>query len=204
MAPIMRAFASEWPEATVSHLLDEALTYDRAQSHELTEEVIRRFLRLAEYAYDRKPDGILATCSAFGPAIERVANALPIPVCKPNQPMFEAALTCGRRIAMIATFAPSVVTMEEEFREAAERLNPHATLTSYIVPDAMKALRAGDEATHNRLVAERAATLEGFDAIMLAHFSTSSALAAAQAKVSCPVFTAPESAVVQLRKRLTA
>ncbi len=202
MAPIMRAFASQWPEAQVSHLLDEGLTHDRARSTELTEDVIRRFVRLAEYAYDRKPDAILATCSAFGPAIERVADTLPIPVCKPNEPMFDAALGCGNRIAMIATFAPSVVTMEAEFHDAARRSNPLATLTSVVVPDAMKALRAGDEQTHHRLIAERAAMLEGYDAIMLAHFSTSSAVAAVQANVACPVFTAPESAVLQLRRRL--
>jgi hypothetical protein len=204
MTPIVRAFASQWPEAAIYHLLDEGLTHDRAESDSLTEALIERFLRLVQYAYDRKPDAILATCSAFGPAIERVAQVLPIPVCKPNEPMFQDAIASASHIAMIATFAPSVVTMEQEFRDQARHMNSCATLSSFVVPDAMKALRAGDEETHNGLIAERAARLEGYDAIVLAHFSTASALAAVKATVECPVFTAPDSAVLQLRRRLDA
>ena len=92
--------------------------------------------------------------------------------------------------------------MEQEFREEAERLNPAASIASFLVPGAIEAMRAGDAATHNRLVAEAAAGLEGFDAIALAHFSTSRARSAVQAVTDIPVLTSPDAAVEKLRHLL--
>ncbi len=62
---------------------------------------------------------MLFTCSAFGPAIAQAASLIDIPVLKPNEAMFEAALQRGDNIAMIATFKPALSTMEAEFAEEA-------------------------------------------------------------------------------------
>jgi Asp/Glu/hydantoin racemase len=155
---------------------------------------------LARYGHRTGAQAILATCSAFGPAIERADRALPIPVAKPNEAMFRAALTRGDRIGMLATFAPSAASMSAEFAELAAGTD--ATLDVIVVDGAIDALRRGDTATHNRLVSQRAAELDDHDAIMLAHFSTSVAAADTRANVDVPVFTAPESAVATLRDRL--
>jgi len=73
----------------------------------------------------------------IGEAIEAAAARAPIPVLKPNEAMFEAALTAGRRIGMLATFAPSVASMEQEFRAMAETHRSPATIETYCVPGAM-------------------------------------------------------------------
>src|SRR5690606_8628266 len=107
-------------------------------------------------------DAILVTCSAFGPAIEQMGRELPIPVLKPNEAMFRAAVSQGRKIAMVATFRPAVVTMEAEFKEYVSETGSDATLTTIVVEPAMAALRAGDAETHNRLIVEHAPELEEF------------------------------------------
>lgn len=71
------------------------------------------------------------------------------------------------------------------------------------VPEAMTALRAGDVATHNGLLARAARGLVGCDAIMLAQFSASRAEAEVQSSVSTPVLTSPATAVEKLRRLLT-
>ena len=76
---------------------------------------------------------------------------------------------------MLATFAPSVLTMTEEFDEFVRATGSKATLKTIVVDGAMDALRKGDAKTHNELVAARAPELGDCDAIMLAHFSTSRA-----------------------------
>ena len=75
---------------------------------------------------------------------------------KPNEAMFEAALAAGKRLGMLATFEPSVAGMEAEFRDIAAAAGSAATLDSFCVAGAMKALQAGDGATHDRLIAEAA------------------------------------------------
>ena len=89
--------------------------------------------------------------------------------------MFREAIAAGSRIGMLATFAPAVPTMEDEFRQFAAETGSDATLETIVVPDAIDLLRKGDAESHNRLVAEAAPRFADHDAIMLAHFSTSRA-----------------------------
>jgi aspartate/glutamate racemase len=201
--PIKEALETAWPEADPVNILEDSLSRDLAAAGELTAELTERFVDLARYARKIGANGILYTCSAFGPAIEKAASFLDVPVLKPNEAMFEAAIRCGGRTAMIATFAPAQASMEAEFREEAERLSPNATITTYLVEPAMAALRAGDAETHNRLVAEKARELSDYDALVLAHFSTSRAATAVRSVTSIPVLTSPDAAVAKL-KRLVA
>jgi Asp/Glu/hydantoin racemase len=103
---------------------------------------------------------------------------------------------------MLATFAPAVPTMEEEFRQFAAEAGATATLKTIVVPDAMDLLRQGDVASHNRLVAEMASRFADHDAIMLAHFSTSRAAERVRSEVDVPVFAAPEAAVMRMKSLL--
>ena len=201
--PIQKSFASRWPEAEVVNLLDDSLSVDRAKDHDLTPRMFERFMELGGYAQRIGADGILVTCSAFGPAIERMTRELPMPVLKPNEAMFKAAMTRGQRIGMLATFAPSVLTMTEEFDEFVRATRSKGTLKTIVVDGAMDALRKGDAKTHNELVAARAPELGDCDAIMLAHFSTSRAAELVGATVSVPVLTAPDAAVDRMRSMVT-
>ena len=199
MQPVQTAFAALWTEAEVVNLLDDGLTIDRAREDAISEGLIERFVDFGRYARRIGADGILITCSAFGPAIDRLVDAVPIPVLKPNEAMFRAALARGERIGMLATFAPSVGTMTDEFDAFVAAGGGAATLTTIVVDDAIDLLRGGDADSHNRLVAARAPELAGYDAIMLAHFSTSRAAAAVRAVVDAPVLAAPEAAVTMMR-----
>lgn len=203
MAPVHRAFEQRWPEALLVNLLDDSLTTDRAKEKALSASLCDRFVKFGHYAYASGASAILVTCSAFGPAIELLAEQLPVPVLKPNEAMFAEALNAGKRIGMLVTFAPAVVTMEAEFADYARQQNSDATLKTLVVEDAIDLLRRGNAHQHNQLVADRAPELADCDVIMLAHFSTSGALTAVQEKVSTPVLTAPHAAVQALKQRIS-
>lgn len=89
--------------------------------------------------------------------------------------------------------------MTEEFDAFAVKSGQAATLTTFVVDGALDALKAGDAQRHNALVAEQAAACGAYDAIMLAHFSTSRAKAAAEAAIDRPILTAPDAAVARMR-----
>jgi Asp/Glu/hydantoin racemase len=201
MEPVKDAMARLWPEAEPVNLLDDGLTIDRAkEGEELSEKLIERFVALGRYAHERVgADGILVTCSAFGPAIDRMVNALPIPVLKPNEAMFREAIAAGARIGMVATFQPSVSTMTKEFEDFVPLAGNRVSLRTIVAEGAIEALRKGDVTTHNRLVADSAVELAGCDAVMLAHFSTSRARDAVQAKLRIPILSAPNAAVTRMR-----
>ncbi len=197
--PVQAALAVHWPEADPVNLLDDSLSRDRARDSGLTPAVADRIVALAAYARTTHCAGILFTCSAFGPAIERAAAMAPVPVLKPNEAMFRAALAAGKHIGLIATFAMAIPTLKEEFEDEARRVNSDARLTTIVVPEAMRALQAGDAAEHNSRIAARASEVGDCDIVVLAQFSMARAADAVRRAIRCPVLTSPDSAVRLLR-----
>ncbi|UYO93142.1 aspartate/glutamate racemase family protein [Pollutimonas sp. M17] len=198
--PVTKAFGSLWPQASLHHLIDDGLPGDLEQAGHLTDHIRGRIRGLADLGLSAGADGILFTCSAFANAIEDTARALPIPVLKPDEAMFSAALQAGRRIGLLATFPPAADSMVAAFHRQAEADGIKATLETVCVPEAMVAARAGDTAMHNRLVVQALPQLEACDVIMLAHFSTSTALSDASAATKTPVLSAPQAAVLALKE----
>ncbi|WP_149538610.1 aspartate/glutamate racemase family protein [Siccirubricoccus phaeus] len=196
--PIEAAFARAWPEAALMNLLDTSLSADLAKAGKLDARMTERFLTLARYATGTGAQGILFTCSAFGPCIEAVAEAhAPLPVLKPNEAMIEEACAAGTRIGLLATFAPTLDSMPPEFPEG-------VTVVPKLAEGALAALDAGDAAAHDRLAAEAATSLADCDVIALAQFSLARAAKLVAEATGKPVFTTPDSAVRKLRRLLGA
>jgi aspartate/glutamate racemase len=198
VAPINEAFARDWPEAVRMNLLDDSLSADLARSGRgLDAAMHERFQRLAQYAVDTGAEGILFTCSAFGPCIEAVAQRhAGIPVLKPNEAMIAEAMQGEGRLGLIATFAPTLASMPPEFPAG-------AALELALAEGALDALNAGDTQRHDALISEQAAVLRdrGCTRIALAQFSMARASAACAQACGLPVLTTVDSAVRALRQR---
>src|SRR3979411_741071 len=165
IAPIEASFARLWPHARLMNLLDDSISADLARDGRLTQAMTGRFLSLGRYAASTGADAILFTCSAFGPCIEAAPQEhAPMPVLKPNEAMIEQAAAKGRRIGLLATFAPTLVSMPPEFPGSVE-------ICSNLVPGALAVMDRGARAEHDRLVAEASRELRGCDLIALAQYS---------------------------------
>jgi hypothetical protein len=207
--PIQSAFARIWPEARRMNLLDDSLSVDHAAAGgQLTPVMTQRFLDLASYAKGTGCNGILFTCSAFGQAIEAAGRTTGLPTLKPNEAMFEQALsspTAGRplRLGLLATFQASIPSMSAELEQLARARGVAIELRSVFVPDAMDDLAQGRTAEHHHKIAVVARALSDCDAVMLAQFSMAAAAPEVQAQLSCPVLSSPDCAVLALKKTIT-
>lgn len=204
VAPIEAAFARLWPEPTLANLLDDSLSADLARDGALTPAMTRRFLTLARYAADAGADGILFTCSAFGPCIEACKAALaPLPVLTPNEAMIEAVAALAGptgRVGLVASFAPTLASMPPEFA----RVAPGLTLVPCLAGGALDALNAGDPAGHDAEARDAALVLGDCDVIALSQFSLARAAPMIHEAMGKPVLTTPDSAVLKLRRLLEA
>ena len=201
MDPVQDAFDRLWPEAYLMNLLDDSLSTDRASTAEITQEISDRIGALADYGVEAGADGVLFTCSAFGPPIDAVQSRLDCPVLKPNEAMFRDAVRDADRIGLLASFEPSIAPMRAEFEVLTQ--GTRTALETACEPDAMVALNAGDGARHDALLADAAEQLKDCDTIMLAQFSTARARDAVEAATGKPVLTSPDSAVLAMRRLLT-
>lgn len=196
IAPIEAAFAAAWPEARLMNLLDDSLSADLARDGKLNNAMTERFLPLGDYAVATGAHAILFTCSAFGPCIEAVAQAhAPTPVLKPNEAMIERAVTMGRKIGLLSTFPPTLVSMPPEFPSSVQ-------IVPKLAEGALAALDRGDRATHDRLIVEASKDLRDCDVIALAQFSIAATAPLVAEATGRPVVTTPDSAVEKLMELL--
>jgi hypothetical protein len=208
--PINEALAREWPEATRMNLLDDSLSADLATSGRGLDELMhKRFQDLADYAVGTGAQAILFTCSAFGPCIEAVARRhASLPVLKPNEAMIADAVRAehaqraegsGSAIGLIATFQPTLESMPPEFPAS-------VSLQCALAEGALDALNRGDVQRHDALIAEQAKKLSdaGCGTIALAQFSMARARQAVEQATGKRVLTTVHSAVIELKRRLSA
>jgi Asp/Glu/hydantoin racemase len=202
IAPAMDAMARGWPDAGVANILDDSLSADLARDGRLTDAMVARFVALATYAVANGADGILFTCSAFGPAIEAARAAVRVPVLKPNESAFAAALATGPKIGLLVTFPGSLAPLSAELRAMAG--STELSLAAHVVPDALAALQAGDGPAHDALIAAAAAKLPVGQSVVLGQFSMARAATNVRTRIACPVFATPDAAVAELKGRLAA
>lgn len=199
IAPVNAELDRAWPGCVRMNLLDDSLSADLATGAEgLDDAMVARFLALADYAVGTGVNGILFTCSAFGPCIDAVARRWPdIPVLKPNEAMIADAVKIGRRIGLVASFAPTLASMPAEFPVG-------VTVLPILAEGALDALSLGDHALHDRLVVQAAqrAEAQGCDLVALAQFSLARVAGAAEHALRVPVLTTVGSAVRLLRQRV--
>ena len=200
--PTRIAFLSGWPEAQTVNILDDSLSVDVQSAGGQTPQIVDRITTLARYCRDIEAGAILFTCSAFGMAIEQARAAVDLPILKPNESMFEEAMADGTHFGLLATFGPSIPSLEAEFDAMARLQGKSLQLQSVLVPEAMDKLKAGDIAAHNRLLAAAAPQLNRCDTVMLAQFSTSLAFEEVDRVLDARVLTSPHSAVSKLQSIL--
>lgn len=194
--PINTAFDDLWPEAHRMNLLDDSLSADLARAGALDAAMHRRFETLADYAVATGADALLFTCSAFGPCIDAVARRhADRPVLKPNTAMIDDAVAHGGMVGLIATFAPTLASMPEEFP-------PDTPLHTALAEGALAALSAGQPGTHDDLVVQAALSLQrqGCEVLALAQFSLARAAPAVRRATGLPVLTTVDSAIQRLRR----
>jgi hypothetical protein len=202
VAPIEAAFARIWPQPSLANLLDDSLSADLARDGVLTPVMTARFLTLAHYARDSGADGILFTCSAFGPCITACAEALaPMPVLKPNEAMIEEVVAVAgpeARVGLLASFAPTLASMRPEFASAA----PGVTLVPCLADEALAALDDGDLDGHDAAARDASLVLGDCALIALAQFSLARAAPMIAEATGKTVLTTTDSAVRKLRRLL--
>jgi len=198
--PIREAFASAWPQAHTTHLLDDSLSTDLAAEGCISDRMLERFVTLARYCAGCGANAILFTCSAFGTAIEAARSVVDIPVLKPNEAMFDEALEAGRCLGLLSTFEPSIPSMVRELEAEAARRSASISIRTRSIPEAMVALQRGDVQVHDHLISQASAEFGDCDVLMLAQFSMARAAVGLPHRSGQRLLTSPHSAVARLKR----
>ncbi|MHA1528268.1 MAG: aspartate/glutamate racemase family protein [Alphaproteobacteria bacterium] len=199
--PALAAFAEHWPEALPVSLVDQSLQFDAANTDYDGPSFTHRILALAEYQVENGAEGLLFTCSAFSDAIKAAGRALEVPVLRPDEAAIEQALSLGRPVRVLATFAPTLRVVRRlvaEFRD-----DPALPVAFELVESALEAMHAGDGARHDALIAEAAARADE-PVLVLGQYSMARAAGLVEKQAGRPAITGPELAVRMLKTLVEA
>jgi Asp/Glu/hydantoin racemase len=200
MPPIVKAFKDGWPEAKVLNLIDEALYADVTPEGLMKSGVSDRVANLLQHCVLGGADGIVFTGSTFGPAVDAARRSISVPVLKADEAMAERAVAMGQHILIVCTAMRAIPIIRGNMEAAAKKAGVQPTIESFCVPGAKEAISAGDDETHERLIAESVERIQqGYDVIVLGQISMVPSRARLASDVAARVLCSPEATVSHMR-----
>jgi Asp/Glu/hydantoin racemase len=157
-------------------------------------------LSLARRTY--QAEVALLTCSAVPvDRLEELRRNAGMKILKIDEPMCEAAVAAGSRIGVITTFPPTSATTRGLLAEAASRAGKQIEIVEELIPDALKALLAGNEVKHDVELLRSADRLAGNnpEVVVLAQVSMARLTPQVSARVRVPVFSSLASSLDAVR-----
>ena len=202
---VIQSFAQQLREGVpgdflIHTLYDDFLATDPAMTGEFSETNHNR-LRLDMQAQALTgADLIVVSCSTLSPSVRRLRGEFSVPVVAIDDAMVNEAVTLGSRIGLLATANSTVKPSSSALEAAAQAAGKTIDLQVVCNEEAINALKAGDQATHDRLVLEMAQSLKPCDVIVLAQASMAHMEQEVARQTGIPTLSSPARCVAQIAK----
>ena len=206
VASVIDAFTAQLREGIpgdylIHTMYDDFLATDPARTGTFSEVNVRRLGLDMESMALTGADVIVVTCSTLSPAVRVLRNRFDIPVVAIDDAMARAAVAAGSRITVIATANSTVKPTTETLKAAAKERGVEVEITTICDEDAIRALKSGDKATHDKMVLEMSDRVApDCEVIVLAQASMARCLPLLPESARQRVLTSPVSGVAQLEK----
>ncbi len=184
------------PDVIVRNVVDDSLLIDTRKAGYMTDDVALRIVSYVQLAENHGSDCVLFACSSVGPAADMAAGKVRIPVLKIDEPMAEAAVTMGPKIAILATVSTTLAPTLALVEKAAKERGAKVEIKTFLSDKAFDALTEGDVAAHNRLLINDIVNCaKAFDVVVLAQASMTNILPDLPAEIAGKVLTSPRLGV---------
>ena len=202
MAPAVAAFGERFPAAGLWHLLDDRLVTDAERAGGLVPPLRRRMLSLIGHAVAGGADGVLLTCSMYGPVARLAAQLWDRPVAGSDEAMYErVAAERPARVAVLGSLETAVADSAARLREVLA--DGGTEVVGVLCPGAAAAATAGDGDALLASLRSAAGPLAGqVDLFLLGQYSLTPGRAGLQAALEVPVWSPPHVAADVLARRL--
>lgn len=206
LGPAVAAFAECFPEADLWHLLDDRLVSDAERAGGLVPPLRRRMLSLIGHAVSGGADGVLLTCSMYGPVARLATQLWDRPVAGSDEAMYQRVVAeRPARVAVLGSLETAVADSTGRLRQIlAEAGQGQGTeVLGVLCPGAAAAAMAGDDQALLASLRSGAEPLAGtVDVVLLGQYSLTGVHSALEAALGVPVWSPPHVAAELLRRRL--
>jgi hypothetical protein len=205
LAPIERAILEEMPDARVRHLLDEGLSSEAERYGGVTVACVERMMTVLDLAIRAQADAVLLSCTAYSTMVPQARERFPgTPIYAVDQLMVERAVAQASRIGVLATFPAGLEQQRVMLQAEAAARGKTIAIEGSLHPEAMAALRAGDAATHDKIVLDALPALaDRNELVLLAQVSMARVYPQVPQRYADRVLSSPQLAVRALKASLT-
>lgn len=198
VAPLGALVREKCPGARVINWVDDSILPALMENPDSLPYAFEKLLCYARYAERQGAKIILSACSSVGEFQAFAEGKLSARLVRIDDPVSDVAVAKGRKIAVLAT-------LETTLRPSGELLRRKGTadtvVSPWLVEGAYAALKAGDKAEHDRLIARAAAdAASSHDVVYLAQASMADAVAGLAPAVNEKVLFSTGYAVDHLAK----
>ena len=202
ISPITDYFSEHAPSLILTCYLDEGLMTLVNRENGVNDRSLMRFLSLLSKACEDGADAVLLTCTVFSPYVRRMRSLFSVPIVSVDSAMLEQAAAANKRTAFLCTFPSTVYSARQGFEDACVRMKVKPDYEFFLLREAYYAMQSGDRAEHDRLIAERAFSLQNqFEQIVLTQVSMAH-VAERLGKLRVPLLTSPQSACKEVLREL--
>jgi Asp/Glu/hydantoin racemase len=179
-------------QAHTRHVVDESLLAD-ARVHGVDDALRDRFVSQLQAAADGS-NVVVCTCSTLSGEAERLAALIATPVIRIDRPLAQAAVSIGRRIAVVAAVESTVAPTSTLLHELAQDEGVQLALTVVLCSDAWSHFERGDTNAYLQSIARHVSDFpDAVDVFVLAQASMAGATE--YCRVMVPVLSSPALAV---------
>jgi hypothetical protein len=206
MEPATDAFAERFPEARLWHLLDDRLIVEAEAAGGVVPRLRRRMLGLIGHAVTNGANGVLMTCSQYGPVADDAKTRWTAPVIGSDQAMLEhVAALRPVHVVVLASLESSAIDSAERLRVMLSGADAPTQVSGVFCPGAAAAVNRGDRAgLLPALVAGAAPYRDDADLFVIAQYSLTSVATELEAALATTVLSPTHLAAEGLRMRLLA
>lgn len=149
-------------------------------------------------------DVIVVSCSTLSPSVRLLRPEFNVPVVAIDDAMTREAVAMGNRIGLLATANSTVKPSHNALLAAAEAAGKDVDIRIICDEDAIRALKSGDKAKHDRMVLDMAGQFADRDVIVLAQASMAHMEAAVRKATGVYTLSSPARCVAEIRGILEA
>ena len=149
-------------------------------------------------------DIIVVSCSTLSPSVRLLRPEFHVPVVAIDDAMVREAVARGSRIGLLATANSTVKPSHSALLAAAKAAGKDVDVRIICDEEAIRALKAGDKAKHDRMVLEMAGRFTDRDVIVLAQASMAHMEKAVAEETGIATLSSPARCIAEIKNILEA
>ena len=201
VSPMMNYIRNNEPELKPVPYVDGYVMEKIKHESGVNNDSMMRMLNMIGNACRDGADGIIITCTMFTPYQPAIQQLFTVPIVSADTAMFDNASKQHGETAILCTFDGTVETTRNGYYKYCRKNNMPEKADMFTLPDAFKAIQAGDFETGNKIIRAKIIELdEQYDKIILAQISMAGGAEGVTTK-RAEVYSSPRSAVLELKSK---